>query len=153
MKLTRPIVALGKIIKGVPIVNNRPWFLSQFQDIEDCNIKWIVEKERRARSRKLENFLWGVAYPLASAYTGHRDYELHEIFCTKFLKSTKKWRGAEMKTIASTKNLGQDEYSLFFDQVIQELAEINVIVPNPDKYYKEREEFGDEAVSEYVHRK
>ena len=152
MKLTRPIVALGKIIKGVPIVNNRPWFLSQFQDIEDCNIKWIVEKERRARSRKLENFLWGVAYPLASKSIGYRPEELHEVFCTKFLKHKMVWRGADVVTVGSTKNLTQDEYSVFYEQVIQELAELGIIVPNPDKYYKEREEFGDEAVSEYVHR-
>ncbi len=152
MKITTPIVALGTIRNGAPTVKNKPWFLSQFQNIDDCNIRWIVEKEKKSRSRGLENFLWGVVYPLASQSIGYRPDELHEVFCSKFLKTTKKWRGSDVETITSSSRLNKDEYSEFYERIIQELAELNIIVPDPDKYYKEREEFGDKAVQDYIHK-
>ncbi len=152
MKLIEPITILGKVIDGKPTMNNKPWFLSRFEGLDNCNIRWIVEKERKPRSRKLENYYYGHVLPLGSQNLGYSPEDLHDVFKALFLKRTKLWRGIEMVTIISTKKLSQDEYSDFVDKTRGELSSLGIITQDPDKYYKERHEFGDTAISEYVHR-
>lgn len=152
MKLTSPITVLGKIKDGKVGMKNKAWFFSRFEGIDDCNVKWIVEKERRPRSRKLENYLWGCVYPIASQSLGYRPEELHSIFKSMFLKSKKLWRGADVETIRSTTDLAQDEYSNFVEEIRKELSALSIVTQDPDKYYKERNEFGDEAVNTYIHK-
>src|SRR3990167_1276457 len=141
MKFLR-FISKGKLKNGKLILDNPRWFrtcLLKYDDTEKIRI--VVEKERGARSKRANNYYWGVVLPLIAAHIGETSEDLHEIFKSKYLRKKRVWRGGEITILQSTTKLNSIEFGEYIERVIQEGAELGVVVPFADKEYRVHEQF------------
>lgn len=134
-------ISRGSIKDGKLVLDNDRYFRTILLSYEDTpKVRITIEKERGTRTLRQNNYYWGIVLKYIAEYIGEREEDLHEIFKAKFLKSRRQWRGAEMTILKSTSDLTSDEFGIYIDRVIQEGAELGVVVPmaDPDYYVKEQ---------------
>ena len=135
-------VSHGSIKDGKLVLDNPPYFRTILSGYEDTpKVRITIEKQRGARSKRANNYYWGVVLPLIGAHMGERTEDLHEIMKARFLKTKRVWRGGEITILKSTSQLTTDEFGEYIEQVIQEGAELGVIIPMADKEYRVHEQF------------
>ena len=135
-------VSHGSIKDGKLVMNNDHYFLGMIQGFEDTNkVRITIEKERGTRSQNQNRYYWGVVLPVIAEHMGERVEDLHEVFKSRFLRKKRVWRGGEITILRSTSELTSDEFAEYLSQVIQEGAELGVVVPEADKEWVTHEQF------------
>jgi hypothetical protein len=132
MKLTR-FISRAKIKDGKLILVNERYFralLSRYDDTDKVRV--IIEKDRGTRSKKQNAYYWGLVLPTIGAHVGELSEDLHEIMKSRFLRRKRVWRGGDITVLQTTTKLTTDEMAEYISQVIQEGAELGVVVPDPD---------------------
>lgn len=138
----------GSIVNGKLVLDNERHFLGMIGTFEDTpKVRIIIEKERGTRTQRQNAYYWGIVLKYIGEYMGEREEDLHEIFKARFLKTKRVWRGADITILKSTSDLTSDEFGIYIDQVIQEGAELGVVVPMADKEYRVHEQFPESRIS------
>lgn len=133
MKRLDSFVFTGALRKGVVTPQNPRYVRGSLALYDDCDIRVVVERRKRSRSKEQNNYYWGVVLPEIALHTGHSAEELHEIFKTRYLAKKVLWRGGEMKIPKSTSELSTNEFTEFLQCVILEAKELGLTIPEPDK--------------------
>src|SRR3990172_6045887 len=85
------------VLRGGKVVPKNPRYVrGSLQMYADCDIRVIVEKRKRGKSKEQLGYLFGVVYPEISQHTGHSVAELDMIMKQRYLKQKVLWRGADM---------------------------------------------------------
>ena len=133
-KLTR-FVAKGEIKDGVLVYANERYVRTIIQGYEDtAKVRVVIERERLNRTKKQNNYYW-FGLGLIAEHCGYTTDELHEVFKARYLKTKRVWRGADITVLRSTTELTSDEFGEYIDRIIQEGAELGVVIPMADKNY------------------
>ena len=137
MKITKGKFT-GKVIneggkRTLSIKNPDLWdkFLSNFteEDLLDIEIK----KWKENRSRKQNNYYWGVVVMMISEHTGFETEETHEVLKRKFLRYIKEYKGKRYWFTRSTVDLKTDEFVEYIDKIRRFASqELGVVIPDPD---------------------
>ena len=105
-----------------------------------CEI--IVQRVGRTRSAKQNRFLWGVAYPIVSGFTGDDIEDVHKFFKAKFLRRSVKLFDEEVEGEESTTKLTTIEFEEYVEKIMMFIAPHGVDIPLPGEYTRSNE--GDE---------
>lgn len=134
MKKLTTFVSHGKIQAGKLVLDNDRYFRNMICGYEDTDkVRITVEKERGTRSQNQNKYYWGKVLPEIGKHIGERVEDLHDIFRSRFLRRKRVWRGGEITMVRSTSELTSDEFAEYLQQIIQEGAELGVVVPDADK--------------------
>ncbi|NID14986.1 hypothetical protein [Luteibacter yeojuensis] len=111
---------------------------------------WRIEIREASRERSLDqnSALWGVAYPPICMETGYDADELHAAFCRKFFGTVEVMVLGEKVTRArrttTTNEYGERDvidrgtFVRFYDMVQRIAAELNIEVPDPSPFWREK---------------
>ena len=115
---------------------------------KDQPLDVTVDKVRNKRSEYQNHALFGVAYKLLSADTGHTKDELHTVMCKKFYGVKRKEifgvpLDEPMRRTTTDENGESDivtteVFSDFYAMVQREGAEIGCVIPDPDRSKRAR---------------
>ena len=109
------------VLRGGKVVPKNPRYVrGSLQMYADCDIRVIVEKRKRGKSKEQLGYLFGVVYPEISQHTGHSVAELDMIMKQRYLKQKVLWRGADMFVTGSKAPLTSNELSEFISSVVLE---------------------------------
>lgn len=146
-KLTH-VTFRASIKNGVLVYDNERYMRTLISNYADTDkVRVIVEKERGTRSRRANNYLWGVVYPLIAEYMGETPEDVHEIMRSKFLRTKRIWRGGELTILKSTTQLTSLEFGEYVERIIQEAAGLGISIPIADKEYRVHEQFPESRIS------
>lgn len=121
-------------LKGGKVVPKNPRYVrGSLQMYEDCEIRVVMERRRRSKTREQLGYLYGVVYPEISRFTGHTVIELDLLMKDKFLKQKVLWRGNEIFVTGSKAPLTSNELAEFIQSVILEANELGIQILSPDK--------------------
>ncbi len=123
----------GELRGGKVVPKNPRYVRGSLQTYDDCEIRVVVERRKREKSKEQLGYLFGVVYPEISTHTGHTVTELDLLMKSKFLKGKVLWRGTEMVVAGSKAQLTSNELSEFISSVILEANELGIEIPPPDK--------------------
>lgn len=144
MKQLKTFVHHGVIKEGKLVLDNPRYFKGMVMGFADAKVRLVLEKIRGVRTKKQNAYYWGVVLELIAEHTGYLAEEVHEVMKSKFLRQKKVWRGGEITVLRSTSELTSDEFGEYIEQVRAEGAEMQIEIPDPDKDYYVKEEFGNE---------
>lgn len=100
----------------------------------------LVERVKEPRSLDQNRLLW-LWLACISSETGNTPQELHDIYCTLFLRKTAYFAGSTVVTVSGTSGLTKAEFSAFLDKIqAHAAAELGIILPTP----------GDEVFAEFA---
>lgn len=133
MKKLDSFIFTGSLIAGKIIPKNPRYVRGMLATYADTEIRVVVERRKRSRSREQNNYYWGVVLPEIATHTGHSAEELHEIFKAKYLSRKVLWRGGDIKIPSSTTDLSTNEFAEFLQNVILEAGELGIEIPEADK--------------------
>lgn len=125
-------VFTGELRGGKVVPKNPKYVRGSLQMYDDCEIRVVVERRKRAKSKEQLGYLFGVVYPEISFHTGHSVTELDMLMKHKFLKEKVLWRGSELIVTGSKSPLTSNELSEFISSVVLEANELGIEVPPPD---------------------
>lgn len=123
----------GFLKGGKLVLDNPKWFNEMLSLYADAPVSITVERVRHSKSKEQLGYYWGVVLPEIAADTGHSIDDLHEIFKSKHLRKKKVWRGQNITTISSTKELAVGEMAEFITSVIAEANELGIEIPPANK--------------------
>lgn len=132
MKKLDSFIFTGNLKSGKVIPQNPRYVRGSLQMYGDCEIRVIVEKKKKSKTREQLGYLFGVVYPEISIHTGHSVEELDKVMKAKFLRGKVLWRGGEMRITNSKSGLSSNEMAEFIQNVILEGAELGIEIPPPD---------------------
>ena len=150
MKQLKAFVHHGQLKQGKLILDNPRYWKGMVMGFADAKVRIVLEKIRGTRTQKQNRYYWGVVLELIANHTGYLTEEVHEVMKSKFLRSKKVWGGGEITILRSTSDLTSDEFAEYIEQVRVEATEMEINIPDPDKNYYVKEEFGDELKDEHV---
>lgn len=129
-------VSHGSLKDGKFVPDNPPYFRTILSGFEDTpKVRIVIERQRGAKTKKQLGYLFGVVYPEIARHTGHSVEELDAIFKAKYLHTSLKWRGGELRVVRSKAELTSDEMGEFIGSVVLEGRELGCEIPDPDKHY------------------
>lgn len=108
-------------------------------------VEVIVRKKRKPRttgkSDELGNqngYYWAVVLPICSKEFGYTIDEMHEVFIELYAPyKIKEFKGNQIKLRVRTSEMDTVQFATYTDTIRQAMAEMNIIIPDPDKmYYK-----------------
>lgn len=135
MKLTR-FISKGSLVKGKLVLDNARWFRTCLLKYDDTDkLRIIIEKERGSKTNKQLRYLYGVVYKLICEYTGFREDELDAAMKSKYLRTKMQWRGGDLTIIRDKRNLTSDEMGEYIQRVVEEGAQLGVVIPMADENY------------------
>ena len=135
-KVLDSFIFTGELKGGKVVPKNPRYVRGSLQLYNDCDIRVIVERRKRNKSRKQLGYLFGVVYPEISQHTGHTITELDALMKHKFLKQKVLWRGNELLVTNSKALLTSNELAEFITEVIREANDLGIEIPLPDKAYQ-----------------
>lgn len=139
MKKLTTFVHHGRIEKGKLVLDNPRYFKGIIGLYDDIAVRVVIERARLNKTRAQLRYLYGVCYELISAHTGYTVEEVDAVMKAKFLRHKLMWRGGDLVTIKDKRELTSDEMSTFIEQVCQEAAELNILIPEADKNWDLKE--------------
>lgn len=133
MKKLDQFIFTGELKGGKVVPQNPRYVRGSLAMYDDCEIRVVVERRKRSRSKEQNAYYWAVVLPEISLHTGHSVDELHLVFKQKYLSEKILWRGGEMKVAKSTAALSTNEFAEYLQNVILEANELGIEVPQADK--------------------
>lgn len=125
----------GKVNSDLKVIfDNREFWLNRLEYLKDQDVQVTIDKRRKPRSSKQNNYLWGAVYRTISLETGHTTQELHEIFGQMFLKSEKVFNGKLITVIKSTSELSKGEMVEYIMNIQIEVGTMGIDLPDPDTW-------------------
>lgn len=97
-------------------------------------VQLTIDKRRKKRSDKQNNYLWGACYPVISEETGHTPQELHEIFGWMFRKEIVLFNGKEVERIKHTSEMTIGEMVGYIMLISAEVATMGITLPDPKEW-------------------
>ena len=100
-----------------------------------------LKRPLKRKNRKLENYLWGVVYPIIAQETGEDDLlKLHAVFKSMFLKQMielkSKGRISFYEVVGRTHGMTSAQHNEFVEKVVRYAGtELGIIIPEPDPNY------------------
>lgn len=103
------------------------------------------DKSKRTLSQNSQFWLW---MEHIAQEIGSTNEDLHDYFCKKFLQRQVKVNEQIETVVGGTRNLTKDEFTLFLDQVREDVAdEFGIVLPDPSaEYFQEFREHYEELV-------
>jgi len=123
------------IVKDNKLILDKPQIFGLYLGIlENCRVEIIVQKEKKARSLKMNSLYW-VYLKVLEDETGEDSENLHEYFKSIFLPAKiVKIFGKEVRIPGSTTELSSLEFTEYIDK-IERLTGISC--PDPNDFYSE----------------
>lgn len=140
-KLVAPLSFRGRIEFGVLEYDRPKYFKGMLNNLENVDVRVIIEPVRGAKSNRQLGYLFGVVYTLLAEHTGHTVDEIDRIMKGKYLTDKILWRGSEIVTAKGKAELNHLEMEEFISQVVQEAREMGVEIPEPDREFHVHEQF------------
>ena len=125
---------LGKIkggklgIKNIKEFNN---FIASFKEEEKLEIR--IRKFRKKRTLPQNNLYW-LWLEIIGENLGYEPEELHSSFKAMFLTD----HTAKLPLVRSTTALTKNEFILYLDKIERKMAEMDIILPNSEDYYENK---------------
>lgn len=134
-KLTH-VTFRGSIKNGVLVYDNERYARTIISSYEDTpKVRVIIEKERGDKTNNQLRYLYGVVYKLICEYTGFHEDELDAAMKSKYLRTKMQWRGGDLTIIKDKRNLTSDEMGEYIQRVVEEGAQLGVVIPMADANY------------------
>lgn len=122
--------------------------IQRFMDANaEHDLELMIRRKPRERSSKQQGALFGLAYKILSEHTGFEIRELHEFYCGEFFGwveySVMGRKHSRPRRTTTTDEHGKREVvdtkvmADLFDYVQRRAAEIGVMIPDPDPFWKE----------------
>lgn len=124
---------VGKVERGKLYVADREQFDRYLTSLQGM-VEVVVKKWRKNRSLDQNAWYWGVILRLIADHTGYDSNELHEIYKIRFLESREvDFEGTRYHIIKTTTKLSTVEFGEYLEKVIQHAAELEIVIPPPQK--------------------
>ncbi len=120
----------GSIKSGKLILEKPQIFGLYLGNFEGKRVDVIVQKEKKARSLKANSYYWLCLSHIGSEI-GEDSEELHTTFKAMFLVD----RSKQLPIVRSTASLSTEEFAEYLDKIERRVAEIGIILPDPNEYY------------------
>jgi len=91
-----------------------------------------IERKKSPRSIQQNSLMW-MWFKCISDETGHTTDEIHDIYCSKFLRKRIRVMNEEVVVVCGTSKLSTDEMSKFLELVrLHALEKIGIYLPLPE---------------------
>jgi len=134
----------AKVQRGKLVMDNRELFKWDMENYEGKYIELVIKGVKYTRSSRMNRYYWGVIMKSLTNYFNKEqtfnkkiDVEtVHELMKMRFL-STNIWtmsNGDEMEAVESSKNLNNEEFIAYFENIIAWSAEMfGLVIPLPNE--------------------
>lgn len=97
-----------------------------------------IAPEKRLRSLDQNALMW-LWFTCISSETGTSQKDVHDYYCSKFLRRKICWNGTDRTVVEGTRNLTKERMTTFMNYIQADaLQEFGIRLPLPeDKYYQE----------------
>jgi hypothetical protein len=122
----------GKIQYKENLLNN---IESCFGIIPNGRYLLSIRKEQEKRSLDQNALMW-LWFACIENETGQDKYDVHDHYCSRFLRRTISINGQEETVVSGTSKLNTARFSDFLDKVQSDaVSEFGIRLPNPDDLY------------------
>jgi hypothetical protein len=143
----RPLVLGGRVVDGAVHFDNRKMLDAALKSWSGRVVVTIGPEQQR-RSLKANSYLWGVVYRDAvvalreAGYTTLTSDQLHELMKDRHNAEVvlDPFSGEERRVVKSTRDLPVEDFGIFIERVMVDLAELcGISFPEPRKHEEWRE--------------
>lgn len=115
-------------------LENRDDFDVYLTKLTGQEVQISIEKRKKKRTGKQNDYLWGGIYKTISLDTGHTVNELHNIFGSMFLSYQFEFNGKLIPRVKSTTELTTVELSDYIRDITIEVANMGITLPTSDEW-------------------
>ena len=105
-------------------------FTKYLGSLEGKDIQVLIKKYRKNRSPKQNSYYW-VCLTHIGNEIGEDPEDLHQTFKAMFLVD----RSKRIPIVRSTTTLNTAEFFDYMEKIARRVAQIDIVLPNPDDYY------------------
>jgi len=131
-----PLTPMFKLTKanGIFSVHNPDLLAKYKQHLKDGDYFLSIGPPKKlTRSQRQNSWYWVAIVNPYAEHLGYEPEELHAVWGNKYLLRTVEFKGETITYIKSTTKLDTEEMSTYLQCCIQDCAEDNFIVPDPEE--------------------